>query len=104
MPALPRPLFGRFCNPDDPELDDVDKECGVDEGRMVSSLEYLITGKFERRQGDTLGVVRMLYLSVEDFQASSLSDEAVDDALAQWEEDEARRRDDAVTSARANTG
>ena len=89
----------RFCDPQ--KLDEVDQENGLTEEEMTSSLEYLIRGKFRRREGDQVGRVAMLWLSIADLDASSLTEEAIDEALEAWEAEEARLRAEAARRARA---
>ena len=89
---------GRFYSE---EFDVVDLENGlIEEDDLVPTLQYLIVGKFERKEGDIVGPVKLLWLSVADLAASSLTDGAVDEHLQQWETALARRRAAAMTSAR----
>ena len=57
---------------------------------------------FERKEGDTLGRVAMLWLTLgELITDSGLSEEAADAAIDKWEAEEARLRAEAVRRARA---
>ena len=72
------------------------------EDMMLSSLEYLVLGRFERKDGDTLGRVAMLWLTTAELIIdSALTEEAADAALVKWEAEEARLRAEAVQRARA---
>ena len=83
-------------------MEDVEKENGPSEDFMISSMEYLVLGRFERKDGDELGTVKMLWLTTAEFiTESALSEEACDAALAKWEAEEARIRAEAVSRARA---
>ena len=93
-------MLGRFCDPD--QLGDVEKENGLREDLMLSSLEYLVLGKFERKDGDALGTVKMLWLTLAELITdSALSEEAADAPISKWEAEEARLRAEAVQRARA---
>ena len=54
----------------------------------------------QRKEGDALWPVKLLWLSMADLAASSLSDRAVDEALQEWEATLTRRRVAAMTMAR----
>ena len=91
--------LGRFYSED---FDPVDLENGlVEEPALVESLEYLLVGKFERKEGDACGPIQMRWLAAADLDASSLSDAQIDAALLRWEADEERRRAAAMTRVRA---
>ena len=83
-------------------MEDVQKENGPSEDVVLSSLEYLILGKYEREDGDLIGTVKMLWLTTAELiNDSALSEEAADAALVKWEAEEARIRAEAVQRARA---
>ena len=96
--------FGRFCDPG--TLEDVEKENGPSEDFVLSNLEYLVLGRFERKEGDTLGTVKMLWLNTAELIIdSALTEEDADAAQVKWEAEEARIRAEAVQRARtARTG
>ena len=72
-------MLRRFCDPD--QLGDVQKENGPSEDFVLSSLEYLILGKYEREDGDMIGTVKMLWLTTAELiNDSALSEEAADAA------------------------
>ena len=74
-------------------MEDVQKENGPSEDVVLSSLEYLILGKYEREDGDLIGTVKMLWLTTAELiNDSALSEEAADAALVKWEAEEARVR------------
>ena len=90
--------LGRFFSE---EFDPVELENGlIEEAALVESLEYLLVGKFKRREGDACGPVQLRWLTAADLDESALADEQIDAALLQWEGDEARRRSEAMTRAR----
>ena len=92
-------MLRRFCDPD--QLGDVQKKNGPSEDFVLSSLEYLVLGKYERKEGDVLGTVKMLWLTTAELVIdSALSEEAADAALVKWEAEEARIRAEAVQRAR----
>ena len=76
-------------------------ENGLEEEEMLEMLEYLVVGKFERCEGDRLGAISTLWLSVADLDASALTDEAMDAAMAEWEAEEAHLRKESFRLARA---
>merc|ERR1719183_3098340 len=79
-------IFGsRLCDPSDAKFDDTDRENGLPDVDFAETLEYLMLGKFERKENDSIGRVTMLWLSVADLVDSGLEDAAVDEALAAWE-------------------
>ena len=49
-------------------MEDVQKENGPSEDFVLSSLEYLVLGKYERKEGDVLGTVKMLWLTTAELQ------------------------------------
>ena len=91
----------RLCDPSDPQFDDTDRENGLSGVDFAETLEYLVLGKFERKEGDAIGRVAMMWLSVPDLIDSGLDDAALDTALDAWEADNARLRTEAVRAARA---
>jgi hypothetical protein len=98
-PLTARPhVRGRCCKPD--ELDEVDAENGLEDEEMISSIEYLVLGHFERRDGDKKGRDAMVWLSPTDFEESRVAAAAVDAKLDEWERESARRRKEARKRAR----
>ena len=97
----PRDCAHRLCDPNDPQFDDTDRENGLAGVDFAETLEYLVLGKFERKQSDAIGRITMLWLSTADLAESGLDDDAVDAALAAWEAEAARLRVEAVRAARA---
>ena len=93
--------MGRLCDPNDPKFDDTDRENGLAGVDFSETLEFLVLGKFERKQSDAIGRVAMLWLSAADLAESGLDDDAVDAALAAWEAEAARLRVEAMRAARA---
>ena len=92
---------GRLCDPNDPQFDDTDRENGLAGVDFTETFEYLVLGKFERKETDAIGRVAMLWLSVADLADSGLDDAAVDAALVAWETESARLRVEAMRAARA---
>ena len=90
----------RLCDPSDAKLDDTDQENGLPDVDFAETLEYLVLGKFERKENDSIGRVTMLWLSMADLVDSGLEDAAVDEALAAWEAESARVRTEAMRAAR----
>ena len=91
----------RLCDPSDPQFDDTDRENGLTGVDFAETLEYLVLGKFERKESDAIGRIAMLWLSASDLVDSGLADAAVDAALAAWEAEAARLRVEAMRAARA---
>ena len=92
---------GRLCDPNDPSFDDCDRDNGFPGVEFTKTLEYLALCKFERKETDSLGHIKMLWLTVADLVDSDLEDARVDAALAAWEAESARLRAEAVRAARA---
>ena len=88
----------RLCGPNDPQFGDTDRENGLEGVDFAETLEYLVLGKFERKETDAIGRVAMLWLSAADLAESGLDDDAVD---AAWEAEAARLRVEAMRAARA---
>ena len=97
----PRDCAHRLCDPNDPHFDDTDRENGLAGVNFAETLEYLVLGKFERKESDAIGRVAMLWLSAADLADSGLDDARVDAALVAWEAESTRLRTQAMSDARA---
>ena len=45
---------GRLCDPNDPQFDDTDRENGLAGVDFTETFEYLVLGKFERKETDAI--------------------------------------------------
>ena len=76
--------------------DAVDMENGrITEEEMRTNVEYLVLGRFKRKEGDAKGTHIMLCLALADFDNSAVSNEEVDAKLDAWEVQGARIRNEA---------
>ena len=75
--------------------DAVDMENGrITEEEMRTNVEYLVLGRFKRKEGDAKGTHIMLCLALADFDNSAVSNEEVDAKLDAWEVQGARIRNE----------
>ena len=80
----------RCCKPE--QMDEVAQENGIglSEAEFVRNLEFLVRGRFQRREDDQVGRIFLLWLTLADLYDSAASPETVDGELDKYEELSAR--------------